>query len=69
MKSTIARPVARNAEATPHDKKSTKKAMAMPSRKSEPVIAAVERKETVRESPEMMKKIGAMPVPFASFTF
>jgi hypothetical protein len=46
----------------------TKKTVAVPSRKSEPIIQMVERKSS-RNLAELPKKAGELPIPTATFVF
>jgi hypothetical protein len=61
-----ARPVARKGEA-----RSNKKTVAVPStRKSQPIIQLVERRSSpALAAPEIVKKIGELPIPTATFVF
>ena len=63
-KSVTARPVGRKAQSEARVKKTV-----APQRKSQPIIQTVERREISRESPQLTKKEGVLPTPFASFTF
>ena len=61
-----ARPVARKGEAR------SKKTVAVPStRKSQPIIQLVERKSSpaLASAPEIVKKVGELPIPTATFVF
>jgi hypothetical protein len=59
-----ARPVARKGEAR------GKKTAAVPSRKSQPIIQLVERRSSpALAAPEIVKKIGELPIPTATFVF
>jgi hypothetical protein len=62
-KAKTARPAARKGSGS-----RTKKTVAVPSRKSEPIIQMVERKSSsnLRELP---KKPGELPIPTATFIF
>jgi hypothetical protein len=57
-----ARPAARKGEAR------AKKTVAVPSRKSEPIIQMVERKSSP-SIVELPKKQGELPIPVATFVF
>jgi len=58
-----ARPAARKGSAKP-----VKKTVAVPSRKSQPIIQMVERRSSPNIS-ELPKKAGALPIPLATFVF
>lgn len=58
-----ARPAARKASAKP-----AKKTIAVPSRKSQPIIQMVERRSSVNIT-ELPKKTGELPIPVATFVF
>ena len=58
-----ARPAARKGNGS-----RTKKTVAVPSRKSEPIIQLVERKSS-RNIQELPKKAGELPIPTATFVF
>lgn len=59
----IARPAARKGNGS-----RTKKTVAVPSRKSQPIIQMVERKSS-RNITDLPKKPGELPVPVATFIF
>ena len=59
----IARPAARKGNGS-----RTKKTVAVPSRKSEPIIQMVERRSS-RNIQELPKKSGELPIPTATFIF
>jgi hypothetical protein len=58
-----ARPAARKGSGS-----RTKKTVAVPSRKSEPIIQMVERRSS-RNIIELPKKAGELPIPVATFVF
>ena len=58
-----ARPAARKGEGT-----RAKKTVAVPSRKSQPIIQMVERKSSPNIT-ELPKKQGELPIPVATFVF
>ena len=58
-----ARPAARKASAT-----RAKKTVAVPSRKSQPIIQMVERRSSPNIT-ELPKKMGQLPIPVATFVF
>jgi hypothetical protein len=58
-----ARPAARKGSGS-----RTKKTVAVPSRKSQPIIQMVERKSS-RNIEDLPKKPGELPIPTASFVF
>ena len=58
-----ARPAARKGSGT-----RAKKTVAVPSRKSQPIIQMVERKSSLNTQ-ELPKKSGELPVPIATFVF
>jgi len=63
-----ARPAARKGSGS-----RTKKTVAVATRRSEPIIQMVERVRApappARVFPELPKKVGELPVPFATFVF
>jgi hypothetical protein len=63
-----ARPAARKGSGS-----RTKKTVAVATRRSEPIIQMVERVRApapvARVIPELPKKVGELPVPFATFVF
>jgi hypothetical protein len=59
----IARPAARKGSGS-----RTKKTVAVPSRKSQPIIQMVERRSS-RNIQDLPKKHGELPVPSATFIF
>ena len=59
----IARPAARKGNGS-----RTKKTVAVPSRKSEPIIQMVERK-SAQHITDLPKKAGELPIPTATFVF
>ena len=62
-----ARPVARKGEA--RSKKTVSVAVAS-TRKSQPIIQLVERRSSpTMAAPEIVKKIGELPIPTATFVF
>lgn len=62
-----ARPVARKGEA--RSKKTVSVAVAS-TRKSQPIIQMVERKSSPNvAAPEIVKKVGELPIPTATFVF
>jgi hypothetical protein len=63
-KSATARPAARKAQREPR----VKKTVAV-SRESEPIIQVVQRRVPLRQTPELQKKHGELPVPIATFFF
>jgi hypothetical protein len=65
MRNTVmtARPAARKGSGT-----RTKKTVAVPSRKSQPIIQMVERKSSPNVQ-QLPKKPGELPVPIATFVF
>jgi hypothetical protein len=62
-KGMTARPAARKGNGS-----RTKKTVAVPSRKSEPIIQMVERRSS-RNIIELPKKAGELPIPVATFVF
>jgi len=62
-KGMTARPAARKG-----DGNRTKKTVAVPSRKSQPIIQMVERKSSPNIT-ELPKKAGELPIPTATFVF
>jgi len=62
-KGMTARPAARKG-----DGNRAKKTVAVPSRKSQPIIQMVERKSSPNIS-ELPKKVGELPIPTATFVF
>ena len=62
-KGMTARPAARKG-----DGNRAKKTVAVPSRKSQPIIQMVERKSSPNIS-ELPKKTGELPIPTATFVF
>ena len=58
-----ARPAARKADGT-----RAKKTVAVPSRKSQPIIQMVERRSSPNIT-ELPKKVGELPIPTATFVF
>ena len=58
-----ARPAARKGDGS-----RAKKTVAVPSRKSQPIIQMVERKSSPNIT-ELPKKIGELPIPSATFVF
>ena len=62
-KGMTARPAARKGSGS-----RTKKTVAVPSRKSEPIIQMVERRSS-RNIIELPKKAGELPIPVARFVF
>ncbi len=62
-KGMTARPAARKGSGS-----RTKKTVAVPSRKSEPIIQMVERRSS-RNIIELPKKAGELPIPVATFVF
>ncbi len=58
-----ARPAARKGNGT-----RAKKTVAVPSRKSQPIIQMVERRSSPNIT-EMTKKTGELPIPLATFVF
>jgi hypothetical protein len=58
-----ARPAARKGNGS-----RTKKTVAVPSRKSQPIIQMVERKSSPNIQ-DLPKKPGELPIPFATFVF
>jgi hypothetical protein len=62
-KGMTARPAARKG-----DGNRTKKTVAVPSRKSQPIIQMVERKSSPNIT-ELPKKMGELPIPTATFVF
>ena len=60
-----ARPVARKGEA-----RSKKTAAVASTRKSQPIIQLVERRSSpAMTAPEIVKKVGELPIPTATFVF
>jgi len=61
-----ARPAARKGSGS-----RTKKTVAVPTRRSEPMIQMVERVRapSARVAPELPKKVGELPTPVATFVF
>jgi hypothetical protein len=62
-----ARPAARKGDGS-----RTKKTVAPPSRKSQPIIQMVERNSApsiARNNVELPKKLGELPIPIATFVF
>jgi hypothetical protein len=63
-----ARPAARKGSGS-----RTKKTVAVATRRSEPIVQMVERARApssmARVSPELPKKAGELPIPFATFVF
>jgi hypothetical protein len=62
-KGMTARPAARKG-----DGNRAKKTVAVPSRKSQPIIQMVERKSSPNIT-ELPKKVGELPIPTATFVF
>ena len=62
-KGMTARPAARKG-----DGNRAKKTVAVPSRKSQPIIQMVERKSSPNIT-ELQKKVGELPIPTATFVF
>jgi hypothetical protein len=59
-----ARPAARKGNGS-----RTKKTVAVPTRRSEPIVQTVERARTPSVRPELPKKVGELPIPVATFVF